>query len=109
MIRHSSLSRPAGRNPAGPLVVAETSPDAQPPASGDKPSRVFWAAGRSILFRDDRGVRPVNIIRVRCIRHALWRMARDARGAERVKLCTLYAEATEAIKDVMAVRLAVMP
>lgn len=68
--------------------------------------RTFWTCGGTILFRDDQDQRrPINIISLRGVRHDLWRMARDARGAERTQLSRLYAEASETLEDAMKVRM----
>lgn len=64
--------------------------------------RVFWCCAGDILFRDETGaIRPVNVTTARAVRANLWNMARDARGEARTRLSTIYAEATEAIEDLM--------
>lgn len=67
--------------------------------------RTFWCAGGSICFRDaDGAVRPLHIIRLRQCVHALWRLARESRDAERIAYATLFAEAQEALNDAMSWR-----
>lgn len=93
----------------GTAGARETASAASPPVAAEATPiyRVFWHCAGEPVFRDHTGrIRPVHIIRLRCVRHALWRMAREARGDERTRLCTIYAEASEALADTMAWRMA---
>jgi len=75
-------------------------PEYAPPAPGHP--LTFWFRAGDILFRDETGaIRPVNVTTARAVRANLWNMARDARGEARTRLSTIYAEATEAIEDLM--------
>ena len=62
--------------------------------------RVFWMAGGEPVFRDDTGrIRPISLNTLRDLRRALWTMARETSGRQRDRLCTLWAEADEAMTD----------
>lgn len=99
----SPATSPANRTGCS---TGETSPAACPRAAGDKPFRVFWADGRIILFRDDRGeVRPVHSIRILCLRHKLHRLISETRDTTlRTRLARVWAEADRAFADVKALQ-----
>lgn len=67
---------------------------------------VFWSAGGEPAFRDHTGtIRPVHVIRLRRVIHALHRMAVEASEQRRprdfTRLSTIKAEAQTALDDTM--------
>jgi hypothetical protein len=84
--------------------AAETVPGSIAPALGttrfNRGFRVFWMAGGEPVFRDHTGrIRPISLTTLRDLRRALWTMARETSGRQRDRLCTLWAEADEALTD----------
>ena len=62
--------------------------------------RVFWHCAGEPVFRDHTGrIRPISLNTLRDLRRALWTMARETSGRQRDRLCTLWAEADEAMTD----------
>jgi hypothetical protein len=62
--------------------------------------RVLWHCGGEPVFRDHTGrIRPISLTTLRDLRRALWTMARETTGHQRDRLCTLWAEADEALTD----------
>jgi hypothetical protein len=64
------------------------------------PFRVVWHCAGEPVFCDDTGrIRPISLNTLRDLRRALWTMARETTGRQRDRLCTLWAEADEAMTD----------
>ena len=83
--------------------AVETAPARAPVAGAtrfNRGFRVFWMAGGEPVFRDHTGrIRPISLNTLRDLRRALWTMARETSGRQRDRLCTLWAEADEALTD----------
>jgi hypothetical protein len=98
-----TFTRDTSSNGTG-VSAAETVPGSIAPAPGttrfNRGFRVFWMAGGEPVFRDHTGkVRPISLTTLRDLRRALWTMARETSGRQRDRLCTLWAEADEALTD----------
>jgi hypothetical protein len=79
--------------------AVETAP-ARALAAGATQFRVFWHCAGEPVFRDHTGrIRPISLTTLRDLRRALWTMARETTGRKRDQLCTLWAEADEALTD----------
>ena len=93
-----TFTRDTSSNGTG-VSAAETAP-ARAPVAGATPFRVVWHCAGEPVFRDHTGkVRPISLPTLRDLRRALWTMARETSGRQRDRLCTLWAEADEALTD----------
>ena len=93
-----TFTRDTSSNGTG-VSAAETVPGSIAPAPGTT-FRVFWHCGGEPVFRDHTGrIRPISLNTLRDLRRALWTMARETTGRQRDRLCTLWAEADEAMTD----------
>ncbi|MFZ2252659.1 MAG: hypothetical protein WAW13_00625 [Minisyncoccia bacterium] len=86
--------------------MAEDKAPARAPEAGANLFRVFWHCGGEPVFRDHTGtIRPVHVIRLRRVIHALHRLAVEAseqrRTREHARLATILAEAQTALDDTM--------